>query len=393
MKTDHCKSINILYLNHTAKWSGGEIALFRSLSAINKHDFQSNIILAEDGILADKMRSVGVNTEVISLGEKAIELRKDQLDKKTVVNMESLIEYIKYSIMLSKRMSDIKTDLVHCNSLKSDIYGGIAGKISRIPVIWHVRDHISYPYLPKRIVSVFRKLAKNLPSGIITNSESTLNCLFDNSLKKNKSRVIYDGLTNKELNSPPRDPFNSWNKIPNIGILGRIVEWKGQHVFLDAAEILLQRGVVAKYQVIGASLFGEDGYESIIVSKAEKLKSSVELLGFRSDVKNVLQNLDILVHCSILPEPFGQVIIEGMAEGLPVIATNAGGVKEIITHGVDGILSPLGDEIALADDLENLLAQPQYASKLGQKAYFKIREKFTAENSARAIESFYRELL
>jgi glycosyltransferase involved in cell wall biosynthesis len=393
MIENKCKSINILYLNHTAKWSGGEIALFRSLSEVNKDILKTNIFLAEDGILADKMRSIGIRTEILALGEKNIELRKDQLGNKSISNMKSLIEYIRYSLILSKQMNDLKTDLVHCNSLKSDIYGGIASKISKIPVIWHVRDHISYPYLPKKIVSVFKKLAKSLPSGIIANSESTMTCLLGNNLTKCKSRVIYDGLTDEELNSPPRKPFSSWSETPKIGILGRIVEWKGQHVFLDAAEILQKRGVIAKYQVIGASLFGEDAYEAKIINKAKKINSRVEFLGFRSDIKNVLQNLDILAHCSILPEPFGQVIIEGMAEGLPVIATNAGGVKEIITHGVDGVLSSLGDETALANDLENLLAHPEYASKLGQNAYLKIREKFTAEKSARSIESFYHEIL
>ena len=346
MKTNISKKINVLYLDHTAKWSGGEIALFRSLTAIDKNIINPHVLLDEEGEFANKMRYIGVKTEIFPLSHKVISLRKDKLDKHFFSNVSSFTEYIKYAILLSKRIQEEKTGLVHCNSLKSDIYGGIASRISKIPVIWHIRDHISYPYLPKKIVSMFKKMVKYLPSGIISNSRSTLNCLIDDNTTKKRFCVIYDGMTNEELSSPPRNSFESWGGIPKIGILGRIVEWKGQHIFLSAANILLNRGIVAEYQVIGASLFGEDEYQSKIYKQAEKLDSRIKFLGFRLDVSKILRNLDILVHCSTLPEPFGQVIIEGMAEGLPVLATNAGGVKEIIKHGVDGILSPIGDDTA-----------------------------------------------
>ena len=234
MNNFRSKKINTLYLDHTAKWSGGEIALFRSLTAINKNIIEPNMLLAEDGELIAKMQSIAIKTTVLPLSKKSSEIRKDNLDRNLVSNIDSFIEYIQYSILLSKWIRNSKINLIHCNSLKSDLYGGIAGRISKIPTIWHIRDHIDEPYLPRKIVSIFRTLARSLPLGIISNSESTLKSL-QYGKGKSKSRVIYDGLTKEELNSPPPDQFISWRrKLPKIGLLGRIVEWKGQHIFLNA---------------------------------------------------------------------------------------------------------------------------------------------------------------
>src|ERR1700704_3441600 len=79
-----------------------------------------------------------------------------------------------------------------------------------------------------------------------------------------------------------------------------------------------------------------------------------------------LERLDILVHASIIPEPFGQVVIEGMAAGLPVVAAGAGGPAEVIEDGVTGILYPPGDVGALASALRKLAAKPHLRERLGR---------------------------
>ena len=86
------------------------------------------------------------------------------------------------------------------------------------------------------------------------------------------------------------------------------------------------------------ALFGEDAYAHGLVEQAERLgiAEQIEFRGFREDIWAELAELDILVHCSVVPEPFGQVVLEGMAAGIPVIAADAGGPAELITNGVDG---------------------------------------------------------
>jgi glycosyltransferase involved in cell wall biosynthesis len=171
------------------------------------------------------------------------------------------------------------------------------------------------------------------------------------------------------------------------------VEWKGQHIFLEAAKRVLASGIKAQFVLIGGALFGETDYEAKLKEMATPLGNRVEFLGFRNDVPDLLRGLDIMVHASISPEPFGQVVIEAMAEGVPVIGSDGGGVREIITHGNDGLLSPMGDAEALAKTLLGLLQNPAQANQLARGGYATVRQRFTATNNARQIEEVYTQML
>ena len=106
-----------------------------------------------------------------------------------------------------------------------------------------------------------------------------------------------------------------------------------------------------------------------------------------------MSELDLLVHASITPEPFGQVIIEGMAAGIPVIATRGGGVPETVESGRTGLLVPMGDAPALADALLTLLRDPATASHLGGNGWREVRERFLPRRTARDIEAVYDTIL
>ncbi len=264
---------------------------------------------------------------------------------------------------------------------------------------------------------LFRFLSRKLPSYVVTNSQSTLDRLFLTGarpaavvpsgitdgprLRCEREAVIHDGLGRENFTRNGR-PGNvgAWRPPARVGIVGRIAPWKGQHIFLEAAAVVLgaahrQTDCDARFVIVGAPLFGEEAYDKELRRRAESLGigSRVEFLGFQRDVPAVLQNLDILVHASVTPEPFGQVVIEGMAEGLPVIGTDGGGVREIITHGQNGLLVPMGDATALARELLGLLRDPARARRLGSAGYAHVWQNFTAAQSARKIERVYDEAL
>ena len=127
----------------------------------------------------------------------------------------------------------------------------------------------------------------------------------------------------------------------------------------------------ARFVIIGAALFGEDGYEREIrqLSAQLGLEEVVEFAGFRPDVQCAIAELDLVVHASTTGEPFGQVIIEGMAAGKPVVATNGGGVPEIVEDGQTGILVPMGDAPALAEAICRVLADPAQARDYMAREY------------------------
>jgi glycosyltransferase involved in cell wall biosynthesis len=176
-------------------------------------------------------------------------------------------------------------------------------------------------------------------------------------------------------------------------MVGRIAPWKGQDVFLRAFAEAFPDGD-ERAVIVGAPLFGEEEYEwSLRVLVGELgLADRVELRGFREDVAAELAEVDALVHASVIPEPFGRVIVEGMAAGLPVLAAGAGGPDEIVTEGVDGLLYPPGDAAALAATLRRVAADQALAERLGRAAVERARA-FSPELAAARTSAFYRQVL
>jgi glycosyltransferase involved in cell wall biosynthesis len=404
----------VLYLDHTAKLSGGEIALARLLEALDRTRVTPVVLLAEDGPLVTRLREIGVETHVLPLAKSIREIRKDTLGAGAALRYAGRAFVLAaYSFRVARWARRRGADILHTNSLKSDLYGALAGRLARIPVVWHVRDHIDSSYLPGPAVRVFRTLSRRLPTYVVTNSFSTLDRLFLRGARPSAvvpsgvaisggsvGRVVHDGLAPQQGTPTHLADENNetapWKGPVRIGIVGRLAPWKGQHVFLEAAAGVTAAGHGdTRFVIVGSPLFGEESYGEQLRRQAETLGIAprVEFLGFQKDVPAVLQSLDILVHASTTPEPFGQVVIEGMAEGLPVIGTDGGGVREIITHGENGLLVPMGDARALTRALETLLRDPAMARRLGRAGYHHVRQHFTVAQSARKVEQVYDEVL
>ena len=176
-------------------------------------------------------------------------------------------------------------------------------------------------------------------------------------------------------------------------MVGRLAPWKGQDLFLRAFSRAL-RCIDADARIIGSAMFGEHQYERGLAGQvgALGLHDRVEFRGFRSDVAAELREIDVLVHASTIPEPFGQVVLEGMAAGLPVIAANAGGPAELISHRLDGLLYPPGDEDALAAAIVAVGRDARQRRQLGVAAWQRARC-FTPQRAANAVEAVYANLL
>jgi glycosyltransferase involved in cell wall biosynthesis len=296
-----------------------------------------------------------------------------------------------------------RVDIIHTNSMKAHFYGGAAGRLAGLPVVWHVRDFINTSYLPGAAVHVVRLLARIIPSYVITVSQSVMDQLHLGDRPNPRKRgVVLDGLTDEELaeadalrNAGVARTVEGWRMPVRIGIVGRLASWKGQHILLDAAAKLLKAGHSARFLIIGAPLFGEIAYEEELHRQAESLGIAphVEFLGFRKDVPEILSGLDILVHASTSADPCPNTILEGMAHGLPVIGSNGGGVPELIVDGETGLLAPMGDAEGLARALEELLRNPERARALGRAGHARVRAHFTVSRVARQVEEVYRQVL
>lgn len=383
--------IRVLYLDHTARLSGGELALARLLGALDRSRVEPIVALAEEGPLHELLVQQSIETCVLPLHERLRSVRKDSLGfAGSIAQVRALGSICRYAWRVSRFARQRDVHLIYSNSLKADFYGSLAARLAGVPIVWHVRDRIEKGYLPRAAVWLVRLFARYLPVCVVTNSASTLATLRLG--RGRRAAVIASGLTREHIE-------RCWvaqrsNPTPLIGIIGRLAPWKGQDVFLDAAAQLLRTGVSARFCIVGAALFGEEAFGRRLRERAASLGigDRVEFLGF-SDVPVVLRSLDILVHASKIPEPFGQVIIEGMAAELPVVATDGGGASEIIENGRTGVLVPRGDAGALAEALAGLLAHPERARSLAAAGRRHVLEHFTVERSARQSEALYEELL
>lgn len=183
---------------------------------------------------------------------------------------------------------------------------------------------------------------------------------------------------------------------PLVVMPGRISPWKGQHVFVDALALLRQSQPDVHGVVIGlAEKVDAAGYAAQLETQAAALglQGWLHWAGYRQDVPQVLAAADVVAHCSVKPEPFGRVIIEGMAAGRPVVATALGGAAEIITCGVDGLLTPAGDADALAAALAGLLADPVQRARLGAAARQTVLARYQIADHVAAVRRFYQQVL
>ena len=376
----------MVVVDHVARLSGGEIALTRLLPALAR-SVDVHVILGEEGPLVERLRDRGIETEVIPLAPRLRDVRRETV-RPTRLDLPAVAHLPVAVLRLSRRFRALDPDLVHTNSLKAAFYGGIAARLAGVPAVWHVRDRIASDYLPRAAVVLVRAASRLLPAAVVTNSLATLETLP----AVRRAGVPYNPVVPDAVELRPT-VARAQTTGTTIGIVGRLTPWKGQRVFLDAFAQAF-RGTEVRARVIGSALFGEEAYAESLRQQAEQLgiAEQVEFRGFREDVWAELSELDVLVHCSVRPEPFGQVVLEGLAAGVPVIAAAAGGPTEVITHGVSGLLATPGDSAELAAAMRRLVDDPDLRERLTAEGRRRSRD-FTPEQTAARLLDVYRRLL
>ena len=392
------RKIKVLFIDHTAKLGGGELALAALIRHLDSGLIEHSVLLWEAGPLVEMLRKF-TSVAIEPLSGELREARKDQLVSSKTETLRKGAELVCFVWRLSRTIKGSKVDLVHTNSLKSDILGGLASRLAGVRVVWHVRDRIEADYLPARVVKIFRRLARMIPHAIIANSQTTLDTLQLGSPDqaqsgrtpwKGVSRVIHDGFDFSMVSEMPMQT----NFTIRVGLIGRISPWKGQDVFLRAAAIVHRAFPQVRFQIIGSAMFGEEEYEKAIGKLCEELQlvDSVDFVGFISDIHSEIAKLDLVVHASTIGEPFGQVVIEGMATRKAVIATRGGGILEIVLDGDTGILVPMNDPTAMATAILRLLSDPEERVAMGNRGFQRVVDYFRIEKTAAGVARFYQDL-
>jgi glycosyltransferase involved in cell wall biosynthesis len=290
-----------------------------------------------------------------------------------------------YSLALRRFFRNSEFDVVVAASLKAIIFSIPATFGLRQRLVWSVHDRVTREYLGLPWLA-YSYLVPRLVDAIIANSQSTLDTL---------QRVAVPVLI-----APPAQEVPSIKaSIPRktrgrVLLLGRLAPWKGQDLALRALA-RLSPDQIPQVDVVGAALFGEDGYacelRELVLSLG--LANRVTLHGHVDNPRTLLEQADILVHSSVIPEPFGSVVVEGMSAGCIVIATRPGGPEEVIDDADDGFLIDAGDDGAIEAALRRALSlSPDESESMRRAARLKCL-KFDASITAAETSSFLRAVL
>ena len=199
-----------------------------------------------------------------------------------------------------------------------------------------------------------------------------------------QTHVVYNGADSGKFRTEGR----TQKSVPEIIFTGRLIPYKGVHVLMDAMRILQNRGIKAKCTIVGGSAFG-GSKPTRYVRKLERTRpSNTELIGYRAgnELASLLRQADIFCCPSIWNDPFPMSLLEAMASGLPVVASNIGGIPEQLAFG-GGILVPPNDKEALATTFQRLLEDSSYRERLGNEALRASREHFLWDNTRHQYDS------
>jgi glycosyltransferase involved in cell wall biosynthesis len=262
-------------------------------------------------------------------------------------------------------------EVVLANGFKAQIFSALAIK-KNIPLIWYFQDYVSN----RKIVSKILPQVDRSNLFLIADSKSVAEDL--GTIIRGKKITIWKNTVDTGNFRPiplvETKTGGASDKRLKVGLVATFAKWKGHETFLKAAKHIIDMvGDVVQFLVIGGPVY-QSGESQWSMEELEKMaqsigvKGSINFIGFQNNIIGIYNDLDVVVHASTSPEPFGQVIIEAMACGKPVVVAGHGGAEEIGSHGVDLMYHVPGDSISLANAILSLLREEKHRRKIGLAA-------------------------
>ncbi len=321
----------------------------------------------------------------------------------TIPELVRNIDPVKDIKALFRLMSIFKQenpDIVHTHTSKAGILGRWAAFfIAKTPIIVHTpHGHIFWGYFNswKTSVLIFlERLTARITDRIImlTEQERKDHLRFAVAAEE-KFAVIHSGVDLHDFLNVFIDPADVKEKlgIPRdsfvVGTVGRLTPVKGQKYLMEAAAKIVQREPRAMFVFLGD---GELLAGFTEMASVPGIKDHLKFLGWRPDVADVMSAFDVFVLPS-LNEGMGKVLVEAMAMGKPIIASNVGGIQDLVTHGENGLLVPPADGDALADAILDLYENPDKRESMG-KAGRQMAVEYGVDAMLRKIDALYQACL
>ena len=377
-------SRTILFVHPSDELYGSDRCLLDIVKGLPSGD-RAVVVLPTDldyaGSLTRELEESGATVERVDM----LVLRRALL---TPGGLPELVRrFVTGTVGITRLLRRYDADLVHSNTV-AVVCGASAAALARRPHLWHVHEHIGDEPCPYRML--IRLMVTLFPGRIVANSGSVARALIGASQNRlGRTRVVENSV------DPSIQPNSRSRHDPGrpvvIGVVGRLSPRKGVAEAIEAARLLAGRSARFRMRFAGDVPPGRqdlmDGYRKQVDSSG--LGSYIDFAGQVADIRVELERFDLLLLPSQRPEPFGLVVIEGMAAGLPVVATlNGGGSDDILDHGVTGLYCGR-EPTSMADALEALIADPERRRSLGKAGAAVAARRYAQSRYLRDFRSLY----
>ena len=374
-------SCRVLWIDVVSQMGGAQHSMFEVCTALAKKGVQIEVALP-DGPLSDKFQAAGIPVYPVS---------PIRASKKGFALFTTAAKLLRSPHTVNQIVRGCKPDIIHANSLAA--FMTTMHVPSSIPALWHVRDIQNNPQLIRNSV---RRAA-----GLITASEAIDESLTDcvSPRHRGKLYLVRNGIDPSIFANADRAELRKANNLPEdvrlVGMAAHFIPWKNHATFIEAAALIREQLPDVHFAIIGMDLFNESK------RYIRQLKDLVEEKGLQERLhwidqcvapERIIPALDLLIHPP-RREPFGRVVCEAMACGVPVIAADTGGPATIITDKTSGRLAADGKAENFAEIAVELLNNPDTCRLLAASAKKRVLQNFTVDTVCKNLLKVYTNIL
>lgn len=399
--------MRLLYLTPTAAMGGAERVLLDVLGLVRRARpaWPIRLIIGNDGPLAEGAARLGVHTDVLPFPHDFARLGDAGLASPAMWarfaahTLKGSLATIRYLDRLRSTAAEFTPDIVHSNGIKMHLLGALA-KPPAAALVWHFHDYPSARPVSNRLIKTLRRRC----NAVIAVSESVATDIRAQLGEGNLVRTIWNSVDlDRFTPQGPTLDLGGLSQLPpappatvTIGLVATFARWKGHILFLDMIRELSRTTRVRAYIVGGplyethASQFSVDELRRAVRERG--LDGIVGLTGFIADSAAALRSLDIVVHASTAPEPFGLVIAEAMAVGRAVVISDRGGVAELVEPERTGLTYAGANLKELTAQVSRLVSDVELRKRIGQAAHPAALERFSPSRVTSEILDVYARL-
>jgi glycosyltransferase involved in cell wall biosynthesis len=400
--------MRVLFLSPIGHIGGAERVLLTAIAGVKRECPATSIrVLAlADGPLAAAARASSAEFEVIPLPPRLADLGDSRLEGGRLALAFRILSQLpaldSYRRHLRSAILQYDPDLVHSNGIKTHLLSRLTIP-AYIPVVWHLHDFQSSRPAAGWLL---RRSSGRVRAAIAVSNAAAADARAH--LRKTRVEVVPNAIDLTHFAPGPGDGGDldrragmppAQSGTVRVGLVATYAPWKGHLLVLDAAAHLTAESPdrPIRWYIIGGPIYQTAAQWSEVelraAAAARGLEDRVGFVPFAEDPAPVYRSLDVVLHASTNPEPFGLTVAEAMACGRAVVVSKSGGAAELFTDGVDALGVEPGNVGELAAAVRRLIEDAELRRALGSQARRTAEARFDAKDYGPRLMALYRSLV